>query len=304
MDAQRFRFGLFSFDVSSGELKREGVPVRLQAQPARVLAHLIRRAAEVVPREEMRETIWGGETFVDFERGLNVCIASIRTALGDDANAPRYFRTVHRQGYQFIAPVECVSDSVGPQISRPAGSPSFPWLTIAVAAGFLLAIALAAAFALHRRHAPQSPQEPPIVAVARFDNETGDPAINQFSEGLTDNVVVELTRMSGDKFRVIGNATILREPREHRNLEAIASALHAQFIVLGEVQRSGSQTRVLAHMIRMPEQTHVWVVRLDKSLDDPLALESSAAQQIASEFSVRVASAGADPNSHSASTGR
>ena len=165
-------------------------------------------------------------------------------------------------------------------------------------------VALTAEIAMRWRHAPSSSQEPLVVAVARFDNETGDPAINHFSDGLTDNLVVALTQMSQNKFRVIGNASVLRGPRDQRDLNAIALALHARFIVLGQVQQSGSKTRILAHLIRMPEQTHVWVVRLDKPLDDPLALESSAAQQIASEFSLRVANPAAEPNLHSSSTNR
>lgn len=299
METQRFRFGLFTFDASSVELRREGVLIRLQAQPARVLAHLLSRAGEIVSREELREAIWGEETFVDFERGLNVCIAHIRTAMGDDSNSPRYIRTVPRQGYQFISPVERLSNS-----AQPAGARRLPLRANVVSAAAILVVALAFAFATRWRHRAPSPGEPLVIAVVRFDNETGDPAINHFSDGLTDNVVVDLTRISQDRFRVIGNAAALRVPRDQRNLDAIALALHARFIVLGQVQRSGSQTRVLAHLIRMPEQTHVWVVRLDKALDDPLALESSAAQQIASEFSARVANAGADPNLHSSSTDR
>jgi TolB-like protein len=160
------------------------------------------------------------------------------------------------------------------------------------------------AFAWRWRHRAPSPEEPLVVAVARFDNETGVPAFSHFSDGLTDNVVVDLTQMSKDRFRVVGNASVLRGPRDQRNLDGISQTSHAHFIVLGQVQQSGSQIRVLAHLIRMPEQTHVWVVRVDKPFDDPLALESSAAQQIASEFSVRLANAAADPNLHLSSTNR
>jgi DNA-binding winged helix-turn-helix (wHTH) protein/TolB-like protein len=304
MDPQRFRFGLFVFDASSSELTREGVLIRLQAQPARVLAHLISRAGIVVSREELREAIWGEETFVDFERGLNVCIAHIRTALGDDSNSPRYIRTVPRQGYQFISPVEILPDSVQKQVDEPAGARGLPLRTILLSAGVVLVAALAVAIGLRWRHSPPPAQTPLIVAVVRFDNETGDPAIDQFSDGLTDNLVVDLTRMCQDRFRVIGNAAVLRAPREQRNLDAIALALHARYIVLGQVQKSGAQTRTLAHLIRMPEQTHVWVVRLDKPLDDPLALESSAAQQIALEFSTRLSIAAAEPDLHFSSTSR
>ncbi|CAN5876487.1 hypothetical protein BH18ACI5_BH18ACI5_03540 [soil metagenome] len=99
------RFGVFQFSAASGELFRDGTPVRLQTQPAKVLAALVARAGQVVSREHLQREVWGGDTHVDFERGLNFCIAQIRTALGDSANAPRYIETVPTQGYRFIAPV-------------------------------------------------------------------------------------------------------------------------------------------------------------------------------------------------------
>jgi DNA-binding winged helix-turn-helix (wHTH) protein/TolB-like protein len=291
IDSRRFRFGLFTFESSNGQLSREGVQVRLQAQPARVLAHLVSKPGEVISREELRQAIWGEETFVNFERGLNVCIAQIRTALSDDSIAPRYIRTVPRQGYQFIAPVEVLSDSIQKPIAQTIVPRRNPWRTVALTCAALLLSAIA--IGAYYRRASTSPRTPVIVAVVRFDNETGDPGLARISDGLTDTVVEQLTRMSQDRFRVIGNASVLRVPRDQWDLGAIAATLHAQYIVLGQVQRDGPQTRILAHLIRMPDQTHVWVVRLDKPLDDALAFQSSGAQQIASEFSTRLIAAAA-----------
>jgi len=101
----RLRFGPFQFDTITRELHREGQPVHLQAQAARVLAALVARAGEVMTREELKQAVWGTATFVDFERNLNVHITQIRRALGDSADAPRFIRTVPTRGYQFIAPV-------------------------------------------------------------------------------------------------------------------------------------------------------------------------------------------------------
>src|SRR5262245_23624433 len=114
------QFGLFRFDPETGALTREGIPVRLQAQPARVLAMLVARPGEVVTRDELREAVWGSETFVDFERGLNFAIAHIRSALGDSAASPRFIETLPKRGYRFIAPVSAPSD---PRSAGPAGQP-------------------------------------------------------------------------------------------------------------------------------------------------------------------------------------
>ena len=92
----RTRFGLFEFDPASGVLTREGVPIRLQPQPARVLALLVEQAGELVTRDDLRAAVWDGATFVDFERGLNFCIAQVRGALGDSADSPRFKGTRSR----------------------------------------------------------------------------------------------------------------------------------------------------------------------------------------------------------------
>ena len=98
------RFGLFELDVAAGELRREGLKVKLQNQLVRVLTLLLKPAGEVVPRDDFREEIWPADTFVDFDRGP--AINKIREALGDSADNPRFVETVPRRGYRFIAPVE------------------------------------------------------------------------------------------------------------------------------------------------------------------------------------------------------
>ena len=299
MDPQRFRFGLFEFDATAMWLRREGTLVHLQSQPKQVLAFLLANAGRAVTREELRQLVWGDQTFVDFERGLNFCIAQIRKALDDDAAKPLYIRTFAKQGYQFIAPVESMSGHRPDKTRKTLGA----WLKQrAVLAGF--AIALLALLALSAGHSLRSsPRKMPVVAVVRFDNETGDPGLSRFSDGLTDNVVERLTSLSGGRYAIIGNAQILRRPREERDLNAIATALHASYVILGQVQANGPQTRILAHLIRMPEQTHVWVARMDRALVDPLNgnlnVESEVAQTIADQFSTRVASDVANPSSHS-----
>jgi DNA-binding winged helix-turn-helix (wHTH) protein len=106
MSAGQFRFGQFEFDAAKLELRREGVPVHLQSQPAQVLAFLVEHSNQVVSRDDLRRTIWGDKTFVDFTAGLNFCISQIRTALQDDSARPLYIQTVPKLGYRFIAPVE------------------------------------------------------------------------------------------------------------------------------------------------------------------------------------------------------
>jgi DNA-binding winged helix-turn-helix (wHTH) protein/TolB-like protein len=276
----RVRFGLFDFDPASGELRREAVPVRLQAQPAQVLGVLISQAGEVVTRETLREAVWGSGTVVDFERGLNFCIAQIRAALGDSADSPRFIRTVPKRGYQFIAPVETNSPAaIAPRPQKPRWA-----VPAAVAAALMLG---GAALVLATRPAPA-----PTIAVCRFDNQTGEPALDRFADALADNVVAELTSAEAGRYGVIGNAAILRRPRAERDLSAIGTTLHSGHVVIGQVQRDGDRLRVLAHLIRLPQQTHLTVARFDGLAAEPLPDPAGLAREVAARFHSRLTSTG------------
>jgi DNA-binding winged helix-turn-helix (wHTH) protein len=103
------RFGLFELDLTTGELRKKGAKVALQEQPFQVLAMLVEAPGELVTRETLRQRLWPGSVFVDFDHGLNKAVAKIRTALGDLAESPRYIETLERRGYRFIAAVEPVT---------------------------------------------------------------------------------------------------------------------------------------------------------------------------------------------------
>ncbi len=98
-------FGVFEVDLRSGELRKQGVRIKLQEQPFHVLTVLLRRPGEVVTREELRNQNWPADTFVDFDNSLNTAINKLREALGDSADNPRFIETLPRRGYRFVAQV-------------------------------------------------------------------------------------------------------------------------------------------------------------------------------------------------------
>jgi len=100
-----FRFGPFELSESEGELRKNGVRIKLQEQPFRVLVELVANAGKVVAREALQHELWPSDTFVDFDVGLNTAIRKLRQALNDDADEPRYIETLARRGYKFIAPI-------------------------------------------------------------------------------------------------------------------------------------------------------------------------------------------------------
>jgi DNA-binding winged helix-turn-helix (wHTH) protein/Tfp pilus assembly protein PilF len=131
------RFGTFDLDPSSGELRRAGLRVRLQRQPFKVLMALLERPGVAVSREDLRRTLWGDDTFVDFDHGLNFCVHQLRRALGDDALRPRFVETLPGVGYRFIAPVTRATP-VEPSAIRPSARPSWPRWVVVLAALWLV----------------------------------------------------------------------------------------------------------------------------------------------------------------------
>lgn len=275
MATHPIRFGPFEFDPPTRELRREGELVRLQAQPSQVLAALLAQPGAVVSREALRLAVWGAGTHVDFESGLNFCIAQIRSVLGDSADDPVYIRTIPKRGYQFIGTVTLPDAQSHPStLSRRAVIP-------VLGAAVLAAVGWFTWFRQRGR--------PVRIAVARFQNQSGDPGLDRFSEGLSDAVTAELTTAGSGVLDVIGNAPILRQPRSFQDVPRIASELDAGLVVLGQVQRASGRGRVLLHLIRMPDQAHLWVTRVENpDFSNAIETQTVIARRAAAEFLSRL----------------
>jgi DNA-binding winged helix-turn-helix (wHTH) protein/Tol biopolymer transport system component len=152
-----YRFGVFELDANSGELRRNGVKLRLQDQPYQVLLKLLDHAGQTVTREELRSTLWAADTFVDFETGLNTTIKRLRETLGDSAENPTFIETVPKRGYRFIAPVatsssapEAVANKVEPDKKGRFGS------KLAIGAAAIVLGGLSVGFSLRHWSKPAS----------------------------------------------------------------------------------------------------------------------------------------------------
>ena len=133
--ARRYRFGVFEADTATGELRKQGIRIRLNAQPFQVLALLLERPGELLTREEISRELWPDGTFVDYEHGVNSAVNRIREALGDTAGNPRFVETLARRGYRFVAPVERIALNGDLPAAKEAPSPvSLPRDESAVAA--------------------------------------------------------------------------------------------------------------------------------------------------------------------------
>ena len=161
--ASIYRFQTFEFDLRAAELRKNGVRLRLQEQPSRVLLKLLERPGELVSREELRSTLWQADTFVDFETGLNTAIKRLREALGDSADNPTFIETVPRKGYKFIVAVEVRPVHNGP-IGTQSRSRGIAILSVGVFAGVVAPVLISLAMW-------GKPQQPSILNLVRITND-------------------------------------------------------------------------------------------------------------------------------------
>jgi DNA-binding winged helix-turn-helix (wHTH) protein/TolB-like protein len=285
----RIQFGLFEFDRVTGVLLREGRPIKLQPQPAKVLGLLTSKAGNLVTREELRQQVWADGTFVDFERGLNFCIAQIRTALGDSADSPRYVETIPKRGYRFIAPVRPLDfDTLPPKAT--ASAVGGQWFSrrhltaLALGATGLTIVAILAATAGRDSRVR--------IAVLPFDNETGQQAFGDLAQGIADATVARLAAPERiGRLAVVGNSAALRRPRAFRDLKAIGQEAAVEYVVLAQVKRDESRVRLIAHLIRVSDEAHVWAQTFDRPAFT-LEAQAEIAEAIAAAVSARLSPGG------------
>src|SRR5215472_1353421 len=203
-----FQFGVFQLDLRAGELHKAGVRVKLQDQPFRVLALLVERAGQLVTREDLRQRVWPGNVYVDFDQGLNNSIKKVREALGDSADSPTLIETVARHGYRFIAPV-----SASPaQPPEPRATSESSILRRGVLVG--LAAAVVAALVVWVWHESATRLTPVsgrvTLAVLPFDNLSGDPDQEFFSDGMTEEMTAQLGKLKPERLTVIARGTVAK----------------------------------------------------------------------------------------------
>src|SRR5215469_16885012 len=217
--AKLIQFEEFSLDCDGYELLRDDRPVKLEKIPMELLILLATRNGHLVTREEIIERLWGKDVFVDTEHGINTAVRKIRLALRDDPEKPRFVQTVTGKGYRFVAvrkngnnavPVLAADSGTQAPVSAPNASSlsskkSRNALLIVVASTLVLGIlAYVGSRILHR--AP-SPSGHIMLAVLPFENLSGDPGQEYFSDGLTEEIIAQLGALSPEQLGVISRTT-------------------------------------------------------------------------------------------------
>jgi TolB-like protein/DNA-binding winged helix-turn-helix (wHTH) protein/tetratricopeptide (TPR) repeat protein len=306
-DSPHVRFGPFELDPSAGRLFKEGIPLKLQPQPFRVLLLLTSRPGQVVTREEIRRRLWGDSTFVDFEGGINFSVNRIRALLCENAEKPRYIETIPRVGYRFIGSLEPSNgNGVGSAVSvettslrvvtrssekAAPGASKFHWKQ-SLLYGFPMAITLATLlgwWGVDRWKASRKLSNEPIrsLAVLPLENLSGDPSQDYFADAVTDQLITDLGR-SG-QLRVISRTSVMRYKKTDKTLPEIARELNVDAIVEGSVTRSEDDVRITAQLIQASTDVHLWADSYKGNLRDVLGLQENVAGAIADRVASRLA---------------
>jgi TolB-like protein/DNA-binding winged helix-turn-helix (wHTH) protein/Flp pilus assembly protein TadD len=315
------RFGVFEADLKAGELRKHGFRLKLAEQPFQVLAMLLERPGETVTREELRDRLWPGDTFVDFDHGLNNAVMRVREALLDSSDHPRYVETIPRRGYRFVAPVEDVpapsavsekgesertSSAVLPtpgesnvalvslDADRAGGQTvTRPWLSaprIAIAAFIALAglIALVAFFLRANRNSVgvNHLTHSTALVVLPLENLSGDKDQDYFADGMTDELIANLAKIRS--LHVISRSTAMAYKGTRKPLSEIARELNVDAVVEGTVMRVGNRVRITAELVQVSTDHHLWADTYESQLGDVLALQNRVSSAIVNEIRINL----------------
>lgn len=313
------RCGVFDIDLKAFELRKHGLRLKLAEQPFQILAILLEQPGQVITRDELRERLWPGDTFVDFDHGLNNAVMRLREALSDSPDKPRFIETLPRRGYRFIAPVEEIHSApktmpMGePQVGASTVLPtpdvlaSFSadrhdsvthsnassWLTlprIALLSAAALLFAVLSGLAVHFVRGWESGKINPAhnmsLVVLPLENLSGDTDQDYFAAGMTDELTANLAKIRS--LRVISRSTAMAYKGTHKPLSEIARELKVDAVVEGTVLKAGTRVRITAELVQVSTDHHLWADTYESQIGDVLALQNRVSSAIVDQIRINL----------------
>jgi TolB-like protein/DNA-binding winged helix-turn-helix (wHTH) protein/Tfp pilus assembly protein PilF len=300
-------FGPFRVDPEQRLLLRDDQPVSLSPKAFDLLLVLLEHSGQIVLKDDLMKTLWP-DTFVE-ESNLGQHVFQLRKALGDRSQDSSYIVTVPGRGYRFAQKVRTIPEETIPEedsivveshtrsrvvidgegLPRPARLPgNRPLRSIAVLLG--LFVIVFAGYLAWRRSRLEKPAGPArvMLAVLPFQNLTGDPEQEYFADGLTEEMITQLGRLSPDQLGVIARTSVVGYKHGDKRLDQIGRELSVQYVLEGSFRRAGDRFRITAQLIQVKDQTHLWAQDYDRRPQDILALQDDVAMAVAEEIQLRL----------------
>jgi TolB-like protein/DNA-binding winged helix-turn-helix (wHTH) protein/Tfp pilus assembly protein PilF len=314
------RFGAFDLDLTTGELRSLEAPdpnnrVLLREQVFQVLRMLLEREGKIVTREEIKTRLWANDTVVDFDHSINATIKTLRRALGDSADNPRYIETLARRGYRLMPTIEYLESAPGIALEKDLERPEQPaakigentarvqendqekvqrqtnphwWKAAAVLTSVVVLVGVGYISWRHFRAAPLPGKI--MLAVLPFENLTGDPNKEYLADGLTEETISQLGRLNPEQLGVIARTSVMGYKHKDERLDQIGRDLSVQYVLENSLRESGDHMRLTAQLIQVKDQTHLWSQDYDYPAKDILNVEDDVAKAVAREIRVRLTS--------------
>ena len=298
-----YEFGEFTLDPQGRVLRRAGQTVSLTPKAFDVLVLLIQNAGRIVTKDELMTAVWA-DSFVE-ESNLTQTIFMVRKAL-DETSDRRYILTVQGQGYRFLAPVTEKANSMeeieAPEIEEPLPPPSagtvpeiqLPSRTrgardwkaavIGCAAVALVVIVVSTLWISRSWHGVVEQPARTMLAVLPFENFTGDPGQEYFSDGLTEEMISQLGNLDPSHLGVIARTSVMHYKHSQESIPRIGKDLGVQYVIEGSVRRDSERVRITAQLIQVKDQSHLWAREYDRDLGHLLELQAEIARELANEI--------------------
>jgi TolB-like protein/DNA-binding winged helix-turn-helix (wHTH) protein len=302
-----YAFGDFRLDSQNRTLRRGEHTVTLTPKAFEVLLLLVQHGGEVITKDRLMKAVWA-DSFVE-ESNLTQTVFMLRKALGETPEQ-RFILTVQGQGYRFAALVREISENghqetqlAATSLERGGESPlalsdAVPssdltraattrvrfWAKVAAASVVVLIAGLFAYFRWtgSRVQSPATASRM-MLAVLPFQNLTGDPAQEYFSDGLTEEMISQLGDLDPQHLGVIARTSVMHYKSSQTPLDQVARELGVQYVIEGSVRRDANNVRVTAQLIQTKDQSHVWSRQYDRELQGLLTLQGEIAREVADE---------------------
>jgi TolB-like protein/DNA-binding winged helix-turn-helix (wHTH) protein/Flp pilus assembly protein TadD len=321
-----YRFGAYVLDPQRRTLYCDESPVPLTPKAFDVLLFLAQNPNRLITKDELLKAVWG-ETFVE-EGNLTQYISHLRKALADNSADSRLIVTISGKGYQFTAdvalaetpdvtnrdaaqvptsgvstpgiaveakadnqnsPAEALNVLESPKVNEAIPKPGSRWRIAAVLSAFAVVLVVAGYISWRRfRPAPQPRSEKVMLAVLPFQNLTGDPKQEYVADGLTEEMIAELSRLHPEQLGVIARTSVMGYKHGDERLDQIGRDLSVQYVLENSLRGSGNHLRVTVQLLQVKDQSHLWAQDYDYRARDILSLEDEVAKAVAREIQIRL----------------